>query len=269
MTPQEKQKIIDTFNNPPSSPEHHSPADNNEPGGSHHGTRCTLSSKLSGVTDADEISRIIHEHAEDMTRPPPKPTGADPILGANKPTGKGPKGNLVFVTHGIRKIQKRVCNFACRICEEVYHTQKDLNNCIRQDHPDFKCCHCTRVFMMANAAYKHEVGHTGKKFACKYYNKAFQFKGALRDHLKVHTGKGMYPCTNCDLEFASNRAMLRHAMKHQGKTYSCAKCPKKTSSPYDMGQHVKGVHEGGFPCPCGEKEKRPRDVQKHKKMCCL
>ena len=116
MTPEEKQKIIYTFNNPPNSPEHHSLADNNEPGDSHHGTRHTLSSKLSGVTDPDEISRIIHEHAEDMTRPPLKPIGADPILGANKPTGKAPKGNLVFVTHGIRKIQKRVHNFTCRIC---------------------------------------------------------------------------------------------------------------------------------------------------------
>ena len=97
------------------------------------------------------------------------------------------------------------------------------------------------------------MGHASKKFAYKYCNKAFQLKGALKDHLKVHTGKGMYPCTSCDLEFASNRAMLRHATKHQGKTYSCAKCPKKTSSPYDMRQHVQGAHEGGFPCPCGEK----------------
>ena len=74
-------------------------------------------------------------------------------------------------------------NFACRICEEVYHTQKDLNDHIRQDHSDFKCHHCTRVFMMGNAAYKHEVGHARKMFACKYCNKAFQFKGALKDHL--------------------------------------------------------------------------------------
>ena len=70
-----------------------------------------LSSKLSGVTNPDEISRITWEHAEDMTRPPPKPTGADPMLRANKPTGKASKGNLVFVTHGIRQLQKRVHNF--------------------------------------------------------------------------------------------------------------------------------------------------------------
>ena len=54
-------------------------------------------------------------------------------------------------------------------------------------------------------------------------------------------------------------------MKHQGKTYSCDKCPKKTSSPYDMRQHVQGAHEGGFLCLCGAKEKWQRDVQKHKK----
>ena len=226
MTPEEKQ-IIDTFNNPPSSPERHSPPDNNKPGDSHHGTRHTQSSKLSGVTDPSEIIRIICEHAEDMKRPPPKPTGDDTIPGANKPTGKTPKGNLVFVTHGIRKIQKKVHNFTCKVCEEVYHTQKDLDDHIRQDHPDFKCHHCTRVFMMANAAYKHEVSHEGKKFACKYCNKAFQFKGALKDHLKVHTRKETYPCTNCDLEFASNQAILRHAMKHQGKTYLCANALKR------------------------------------------
>ena len=242
MTREEKQRIIDTFNDPRSSPEHRSPSENKEPDDSCHGTRCTLSSKLSGVTDPDEKSRIIQENAEDMTRPPPKPTGEDPIPGANKPVGKAPKGNLVFVTHGIRKIQKRVHNFVYRVhaCEELYHTQKDLNDHIRQDHSDFKfkCRHCTRVFMTANAAYKHEVGHAGKKFACKYYNKAFQFKDALRDHLKVHSGKGMHPCTNLDLGFASNWAMLRHAMKHQGKTYLCAKCPKNTSSPHDMRQHI-------------------------------
>ena len=34
-----------------------------------------------------------------------------------------------------------------------------------------------------------------------------------------------------------------------------------------MRQHVQGAHEGGFPCPCGAKEKRPQDVQKHKRKC--
>ena len=162
MTPEEKQGIIDTFNNPPSSPEHCSPPDSNVPGDNLHSTRHTLSSKVSGVTDPDEISHITREHAEYMTRPPLKPTGGDPL-----PAGKQPKGQLVFVTHGIRKIQKRVCNFGCTVCEEVYHIQKDLYNHIKQDHPDFKCHHCTRVFFTANAAYKHEVGHAGKKFACK------------------------------------------------------------------------------------------------------
>ena len=32
-----------------------------------------------------------------------------------------------------------------------------------------------------------------------------------------------------------------------------------------MRQHVQGTHEGGFPCPCREKEKWPRNVQKHQK----
>ena len=86
MTQKEKQRIIDTFKNPTSAPEQHSPPDTREPPDNPHGTKCTLQSKLSGVNDPDEISRIIQEHAEDMSRPPPRSTGDDPILGSNKPT---------------------------------------------------------------------------------------------------------------------------------------------------------------------------------------
>ena len=106
MTEQEKQKIIDRFNNPPDECEQDSSQDTREEAGSLHGNKCTLSSKLSGVTDPDDISRIIREHAEDMSRPPSKPTVDDPIPGANKPAAKPPKGKVVFVTHGIKKIKK-------------------------------------------------------------------------------------------------------------------------------------------------------------------
>ena len=269
MSEHEKQKIIEHYNNPTDECEQDSSQEGRDEKGCLHGNKHTLSLKLIGITDPDDISRVIHEHAEEMSRPPPKNAGADLIPGANKPAPKPPKGKVVFVTHGIKKLKKRVRNFKCVVCDSMFHIQKDLNEHIRKKHPDyrFKCHHCTRVFGTANAAYKHEVSHAGLKFACKVCNKAFQFKGALKDHVKVHTGSGMYPCTNCDLKFASNRAMLWHALKHQGKTYSCEKCPKKTSSPYDMRQHVQGAHEGGFPCPCGAKEKWPRDVQKHKRRC--
>ena len=131
MTEQEKQKIIDSFNNPPDECEQDSSQDTREQAGSLHGNKHTLSSKLSGVTGPDEISRIIHEHAEDMSRPPPKPTGDDPIPGANKPAAKPPKGKVVFVTHGIKKIKKRVCNFGCIVWDEMFHKQKHLNDHIR------------------------------------------------------------------------------------------------------------------------------------------
>ena len=195
MTQQEKQKFIDSFNNPPDECEQDSSQDTREQAGSLHGNKRTLSSKSSGVTDPDEISRITCEHAEDMSRPPPKPTGDDPIPGANKPAAKLPKGKVVFVTHGIKKIKKRVHNFGCIVCDKMFHKQKILNDHIRQDHPQyrFKCRHCTR--------------------------------------------------------------------------YSCQKCPKKTSSPYDMRQHVQGAHEGGFLSSCGAKEKWPQDVHKHKQKC--
>ena len=106
MTEQEKQKIIDRFNNPPDECKQDSSQDTREEAGSLHGNKCTLSSKLSGVTDPDDISRIIHEHAEDMSRPPPKPAGDDPIPGANKPAAKPPKGKVVLLPMVLRRSRK-------------------------------------------------------------------------------------------------------------------------------------------------------------------
>ena len=131
MIQQETQKIIDSFNNPPDECEQDSSQDTREQAGSLHGNKRTLSLKLSGVTDPDEISRIICEHAENMSRPPPKPTGDDPTPGANKSAAKPPKGKVVFVMHGIKKIKKRVRNFGCIVCDEMFHKQKHLNDHIR------------------------------------------------------------------------------------------------------------------------------------------
>ena len=124
MTEQEKQKIIDNFNNPTDECEQDSSQETRDETGHLHGNKRTLSSKLSGVTDPDDISRVICEHAEEMSRPPPKPAGDDPIPGANKPAPKPPKGKVVFVTHGIKKIKKRVHNFSCIVCVKMFTHKK-------------------------------------------------------------------------------------------------------------------------------------------------
>ena len=136
--------------------------------------------KLSGVTDPDDISRIIREHAEDMSRPPPKPAGDDPIPGANKPAAKPPKGKVVFVMRGIKKIKKRVHNFGCIVCDEMFHKQKDLNDHIRQDHPQyrFKCRHCTRVFFVPPMQHTNmRLVMQGKSLPAKFVIRLFNLKG--------------------------------------------------------------------------------------------
>ena len=46
--------------------------------------------------------------------------------------------------------------------------------------------------------------------------KVFQFPKGLKDRRKIHTGKLKYQCTNCTDSYTTNRAMLLHALKHQG-----------------------------------------------------
>ena len=95
MSEHEKQKIIEDYNNPMDECEQDSSQERSDEKGCLQGNKHTLSSKLIGITDPDYISRVIHEHAEDMSRPPPKTAVADPIPGANKPAPKPPKGKVV------------------------------------------------------------------------------------------------------------------------------------------------------------------------------
>ena len=151
----------------------------------------------------------------------------------------------------------------------VLKIQKELNAHIAAAYVRFQftCRYCKRQYASANGCAKHEKSHGGYNFECEFCHKKFLFPGALSYRRKVHTCKKLYPCINCDLKFTTNRAMLCHAIKHQGKIYSCNKCAKKCDSPYNLVQHIKGYHGDGWLMMCGEREQWPLLVQKHKQKC--
>ena len=224
----------------------------------------SLTDKLSGVFDVNELSVLIKEHAEQMIRPsPPVSKDRTPV-----PSPLPAEKKFIFIQHGIKRRNKQVQKLNCVLCTDFFFTQKELNAHIHISHSSFKfkCRYCEKQYQSANGCAKHEKSLAGYHFECEFCHKSFQFPKGLKDHRKIHTGKLKYQCTNCTNSYTTNRAMLHHALKHQGKLYECTKYPKKCDSSYNLSQHICGYHGDGWQLPCGEREQWPSLVQKHKKQ---
>ena len=83
----------------------------------------SLTDKLSGVFDVNELSVLIKEYAEQMTRPsPPTPRDRTPVP-SPLPTEKK---KFVFIQYGIKCRNKRVRKFNCVLCTDFFLLKKNL-----------------------------------------------------------------------------------------------------------------------------------------------
>ena len=78
----------------------------------------SLTDKLSGVFDVNELSVLIKEHAEQMIRPSqPTPKDRTPV-----PSPLPAEKKFVFIQHGIKHHNKRVRKFNCVLCADYFFT---------------------------------------------------------------------------------------------------------------------------------------------------
>ena len=124
-----------------------------------------------------------------------------------------------------------------------------------------------KKYLTYNAAYKHERNHAVPKHICQTCQKAFHYKSTLEEHVKLHTGEGLIPCTGCKRKLNTKLAMNAHAINHQNRSFDCKLCSKSFTSLTYLKQHVKGKHEGGFVTLCGTVYPWPKPKFKHEDSC--
>ena len=79
----------------------------------------SLTDKLSGVFDVNELSVLIKEHAEQMIRPSPPPPPPKDRIPVPSPL-PAEKKKFVFIQHGIKRRNKRVRKFNCVLCSDYF-----------------------------------------------------------------------------------------------------------------------------------------------------
>ena len=148
----------------------------------------------------DKINRILQEHKNPRGKPKPQ---------------RKPKLNVEL--HRIPVCKPRKRDFKCPVCKEIYHLVKDLNKHIKKNHTKFryKCTYCTKRFLNYASRYKHERKHGTLSHICGQCQKGFFFKKDLTVHYRIHSGKGLFRCTNCTNTYTTRVAMDTHRLVHQ------------------------------------------------------
>ena len=87
-----------------------------------------------------------------------------------------------------QKKQKLPIQLKCNFCDDVFHTNKERNHHILQNHSrhKFKCKQCGKNFKTDNGHYKCERRHQEKCFHCSKCDNSFSLKSDLKQHAVVH-----------------------------------------------------------------------------------
>ena len=146
---------------------------------------------------------------------------------------------------------------------------KDLNKHIKENHTKFryKCTYCTRRFLNYASRYKHERKHGTPSHICGQCQKGFFFKKDLTAHYRIHSGKGLFRCTNCTNTYTTRAAMDTHRLVHQQQKYLCDKCNFTMDTTANLRQHERGRHRRGWKAACGKRYDWPAKMFHHKRKC--
>ncbi|XP_025832298.1 zinc finger protein 664-like [Agrilus planipennis] len=166
--------------------------------------------------------------------------------------------------------------FRCDICFEVFSFRKDLvfhdqnhktrcpycsKDIIKSGmklhliiHTDrFKCDKCGGRFNSRCNLDIHMIKvHTNiKTHVCDTCGKCFSCQSSLKVHLRTHSEKRLYRCTECDYMGRTAAALYAHKTTHSYDLRVCQHCPKTFKSGRNLKDHLRRVHskEKKHRCP--------------------
>lgn len=145
----------------------------------------------------------------------------------------------------------QVMEFACKICNEVLQSKKNLNRHMSKEHnldipKKFFCDYedCGKAFSMRDTLLKHVKHiHHGVRFNCDRCPAVLSTRMSRRRHIDTcHLKIRSFACDACDSTFTEQKSLKNHYRKvHEGivdKNVSCDHCDLKFTNQWSLSRHM-------------------------------
>lgn len=143
----------------------------------------------------------------------------------------------------------------CKLCFVQFPSKSALKQHMNR-HGQYKCMVCEKLFLNRQSSQTH-MKSCGKqevkqRVYCDICNQSYNWKNALRTHLKVKHGFGdkIYSCDWCDKKFDAASRLKCHIVKHtKEKNFHCEKCGGRFVTQAALVYHTR-LHTGETPFKC-------------------
>ncbi|XP_066297596.1 uncharacterized protein [Branchiostoma lanceolatum] len=174
---------------------------------------------------------------------------------------------------GVTSIQEGD-SYRCSTCNKSFTDHDQFRVHVQEEHVNHKvheCEKCHATFKYSGALKTHMRVHTGEKpFACDKCGSRFTQLGNLHRHKKTHDGLKPYQCGLCNARFTRLGSVQEHLKIHTGekKPFQCEVCTAEFTRHGHLRNHMR-IHSGErpFSCTvCGAQFRHPGGLKQHKKI---
>ncbi|KAL2102941.1 hypothetical protein ACEWY4_002109 [Coilia grayii] len=179
--------------------------------------------------------------------------------------------------HGGSAVRER--QHLCHECGKCFYTPQDLKRhaFVHREERQHTCTHCGKGFKEPRTLKVHMESHVegwvspsspegAPGHPCSYCGKTFTKAGYLVRHLvRVHTGKKLHGCSECNRNFLTASELRGHMRYHTGeRPFRCQVCPKSFTQSCYLTVHMR-THTGERPYACSVCEKRFKHSSQQKR----
>ena len=138
-----------------------------------------------------------------------------------------------------------VRRFACKLCDTVASSWKQINEHHKASHNKCYCKICGKACNTPSTLEQHSY----MPFPCANCDARFAFASQLKQHRFKHCKVAAFMCSKCTKCYMHEGELVKHIKTQENITYKCDKCNYTMQGPKNLRQHQR-LHSDELPYMC-------------------